>query len=152
MLTVPLLLLAFEPATTFQVFRNFFKMDGFKMCLYFSALMAVANADATDSISSKFNLNINEIFIQLYWCGIFPNEIICRIFKDYQFLVDLMLKSVSAHFKFWYKHGRTVALSSAEALQYTPNGYLLQLIVQEMKIAVLILLPHESLFLLERLD
>ena len=38
-------------------------MDGFKMCLYFSALMAVANADATDSISSKFNLNINEIFI-----------------------------------------------------------------------------------------
>jgi len=37
-------------------------MDGFKMCLHFSALMAVANADATDSISSKFNLNINEIF------------------------------------------------------------------------------------------
>ena len=42
-------------------------MDGFKMCLYFSALMAVANADATDSISSKFNLNINEIFILLVW-------------------------------------------------------------------------------------
>ena len=40
-------------------------MDGFKMCLYFSALMAVANADATDSISSKFNLNINEVFILL---------------------------------------------------------------------------------------
>ena len=97
-------------------------MDGFKMCLYFSALMAVANADATDSISSKFNLNINEIFTWLsdynaYWCGIFPNEIICPIIKDYWFLVDLMLESVSAHFKFWYELTRVVpAISSAEAL------------------------------------
>ena len=95
-------------------------MDGFKMCLYFSALMAVANADATDSISSKFNLNINEIFIKCYnayWCGIFPNEIICPIIKDYWFLVDLMLESVSAHFKFWYELTKVAqAISSAEAL------------------------------------